>query len=172
MSFVFPTTSCTLPWTSVGAQCSGNGQCVLDGNLTRFVCQCQEGWSGNSDFRITSSLTSCQISYVIIRVMWALLLALGVFTYIRVFPQVRFLVNKHTAVVAKYKATGKRYGLRDNKALSNLLIMSIFGMPSLIAMCILKLAQPDLHVGAQCSLSAHGALRTSAWAPIAARVFD
>lgn len=155
MSFarIANSSSCDLPWTNVGGSCTGHGTCVLDAGLSRYVCRCDAGWSGNSDFRVTSSLTSCHISYVIIRVMWAILLAVTLFAYIWSIPKVRFLFERHNNIAKTQRSAGRVYRLSHNTSLFNVLLMMTIGCPLVMLMCILKMADPEIgHVGADCGL--------------------
>jgi hypothetical protein len=141
--------SCAIPWALVGPPCSGTGACVYDAALGRGVCVCDAGWSGYSDFKITTSQVDCQINYVIIRVLWALLLITSLGSFFLSWPKVRLALARHQNVVALHKSRGKTYRIYDSKSLFCCLIIMCQGTPCVWALALLKLVDPEQHVGAQ-----------------------
>lgn len=139
------------PVTSVGAQCSGNGECLAF--FGKGICACQEHWKGESDFQVTNSLLDCQINVILIQVLWALYLAFHVGSFVRTLPKLRWLYNKHMSIVARSKAAGRKYTIWDNKGLLSLVPYYGFGYWCQIVYAVTKLVNQDYKLGGSVHMS-------------------
>lgn len=151
-SFLNSSTSCGVsPVTNVGAQCSGNGDCLA--LFGKGICACREHWKGESDFQVTNSLLDCQINVILIQVLWALYLAFHLGSFVRTFPKLKWLWNKHKSIVARSKAAGRKYTIWDNKGLLSLVPYYCLGYWCQIVYAITKLVNQDYKLGGSVHMS-------------------
>jgi hypothetical protein len=99
------------------------------------------------NYKITTSQTNCQISNDIIRAMWAFLMFFTLVIWFAAYPKTKLLYGKHEEKVVKAKSQGKVYRLWHNSGFFSIVVFQFIGFPFLWAMCILKLADPNLHIG-------------------------
>lgn len=139
--------SCGLGVFTLGAECSGNGKCVFDSTLNRGVCQCNEGFNGIGDFKLTSSNTDCQMNLILIRVLWGINLFVNIVFYFPIVRNMLSLWQKHKKNALEARTRGKVYSIRENKGLFSNLPYVCLGWWAQTAMAIMKLVDPDQHIG-------------------------
>jgi hypothetical protein len=144
-----PLNQCQTPWTSMGIPCSGNGICVMD-NATISVpipkprCLCNSGWNGMADFKVTTSITDCQMSDIGIPILWGLLLFSTITAWIISLPKSKWLYSRHLEKAKKFRSQGKSYHVYDNRALLSCLISQSVLFPVVWIMCFIKLTTNQL----------------------------
>lgn len=135
------------PMNCVGPPCSGNGDCVFSSQFNRSICSCHDGYQGISDFQVGNNLIDCQINIIVIRVLWAIFLALNLMIHVNIFRSERILWRRHCKLVDLHARSGRKYRLWDNKSFAAALPFVIFGMTSQHIYAITKLVNEDLKLG-------------------------
>jgi hypothetical protein len=127
--------------------CSGNGICGFSLKyLGHNVCTCNSGYSGKSDFGITTDDTDCHISIPAIQALWGINLILCCILVPLGIPALRQInqIQQQRAL-----ARGGKFSIRDNKSMMAMLPYLCLGFPMQITLAIVKLVDPNVHVGVE-----------------------
>ena len=135
--------SCGVPlMTGTFPTCTGNGVCVYDPVAQHNDCSCNKGWTGDSDFKTLSDVTSCHINTQLIQALWGIMIALQVPFLLKSVPNLIYLIKRHGEMQKKERAAGRSYSIRDNKGLFSVLLFVVLGFPLVWALAIIKIAEP------------------------------
>jgi hypothetical protein len=127
--------------------CSYHGTCAPSAFYPgKFVCECDPGWTGFSDF-MDARGASCHVNLEAIRYLWVANLCLWAIVLISSAPMIYSLLRKHQETKTKLQLKGRSYRIWDNKGLLSLIVGLVIATPALILVAVLKIAFPDARVG-------------------------
>ncbi len=130
-----------------GGECSGHGKCIGNNNNSNpsqgevSSCLCDDGWSSKCDF-IETYNKQCPLNLLSIRILWGLNLLLIIFVMTESFEVFLFRTVNYLKLRKE-----RGIGIQQNKGLFAVYIYVIISLPAHICLSILKLINPDLHVG-------------------------
>mmetsp|Transcript_3282 Transcript_3282/g.4410 ORF Transcript_3282/g.4410 Transcript_3282/m.4410 type:complete len:409 (+) Transcript_3282:268-1494(+) len=128
--------------SNVFGTCSGRGTC--EDNETR--CECDDGWTGLSDF-INTDAIDCQVHTTSIKVLWGIILLYSMYTVVVGIPFLKERWKSHLDVAKERRSRGKEYRIRDNPVLLACIWFYSFCFPSVVLYGILRISKNDERVG-------------------------
>lgn len=128
--------------------CSGNGNCTseLDDGEVKFACECDEYWTGLSDFVNTEGV-DCQVFEPAILGLWSLNILLALNFARRSIPRINTRWKAYKVTRDTQLARGKKYGIKNNRALIANFIFILVNVPGIILFAIIRMAKPDERIG-------------------------
>lgn len=96
---------------------------------------------------VTDSLTDCQSNEALIRGLWGTNLVISLVFFVLVHMNMSKLWKKHNSLAKEARTRGSRYSVYQNKGLFANIPYAYFGMTAQIAFAILKLIDPNMHIG-------------------------
>lgn len=123
-------------------ECSGNGVCVA----SLGQCVCNEGWTSRADF-FGETGTDCQMFLPGIQAEYGILLAIVLWSWYKQYPGLKKRYNDYVKAKQAAQAKGKNYNVLQNRGVVTMIVWNLFGAPSVIATCILRIAFPEERVG-------------------------
>ena len=122
--------------------CSGQGFC----NASANHCVCETGWTGLSDF-FGELNTDCHINVVGIQIEYGLLLLITLSSALASFKGLKRRWDTYSIAKAKAQKSGRSHGITKDKGLLSGLVWYAFGIPSLLCLCVLRIAAPEERIG-------------------------
>lgn len=128
--------------------CSGHGTC-LTANLTQAtggICECDQGWTGRSDF-VNLEGQDCGVYTLGLRIVWGIQSFATVLYGIIGIPRVLLRYKQHVEQRNLKRAAGKEYGLKNNRGLIACLWYYGLCWPSILAAGIVMQIDPLQRIG-------------------------
>lgn len=123
-------------------ECSNQGVC----DDVSGICECNDGWTGLSDF-FADPQTDCQISVLGIQILYGIMLLAAAASLIKSRKGLKKRWEDYQNAKAKAKRRGLKYNFWNNRALFCLWWWYVFGFPSLIVACLLRILALEERVG-------------------------
>ena len=128
--------------------CSYHGRCVPINDSTgtsRIVCECDEGWTGLSDF-MDGRGASCHVNEEAIRYLWVANIALWFIVIAISMPKIIHLLGKHYVNEEKMRAKGKSFRIWNNQGLFSVVVGLFICVPGMVMVGVLRIAFPNSRI--------------------------
>lgn len=131
-------------WPFSSTDCAGVGTCAFSLAFGRNTCTCPAGYTGLSDFYVTSDVTDCQLSLVAVQVLWAINLFFCVLSIPLCGVRARKLLRLQRD---RARARGVPFRAWENVSLMAITPYTFAGLPAQMGLGILRIATPNTHIG-------------------------
>jgi len=131
-------------YENIRGECSGkdHGTC----NLATELCECEEGFTGRSDWLNTEGL-DCQLNVRIYKAFWGLNGAFAILYQFKTFPKMKLRYLEFKEKQKAIQASGKTMNIRQNRGLVAIMFYEFWVFPSLVLCAIVKITMDDERVG-------------------------